>query len=97
MKIIKLNCTACGAPISIPEQISQLTCSNCGSQLHVERGEGYYALEVAAKITEAIRQSSDASVKEMRRSQIIQSMNHAEDKLAKSRQEQAEFAGKPRN
>ena len=26
MKLIKLNCAACGAPISIPENLEQLTC-----------------------------------------------------------------------
>ena len=34
MKIIKLNCSACGRPpISIPEDIDRLTCANCGTFL----------------------------------------------------------------
>ena len=57
MKLIKLNCTACGAPISIPDNLEQLTCSNCGTFLMVEHGEGYYALKAVEQISEAIQQS----------------------------------------
>lgn len=57
MKLIKLNCAACGAPISIPDNLEQLTCSNCGTYLMVEHGEGYYALKAVEQISEAIQQS----------------------------------------
>lgn len=93
--MIRLNCTSCGAPISIPDDVTQLTCANCGTQLYLEHGEGYYTLKGAEKISEAIRQSSDATVKEMRRTQLIQSRDLAESKIMKSRQDQVDQAGKP--
>lgn len=57
MKISKLNCTACGAPISIPDDLDHINCSACGTFLTVERGEGYVALKVAEKLTRAIESS----------------------------------------
>jgi transcription elongation factor Elf1 len=57
MKLIKLNCAACGAPISIPDNLEQLSCSNCGTHLMVEHGQGYYALKSAEQISDAINQS----------------------------------------
>ena len=57
MKLIKLNCAACGAPISIPENLEKLTCSNCGTHLLLEHGEGYYALKAVEQLSEAIHQS----------------------------------------
>lgn len=57
MKITKLNCSACGAPISIPENLDYINCASCGSFLAIERGEGYVALKVAEKIARAIEDS----------------------------------------
>ena len=57
MKLIKLNCSACGAPISIPDNLEKLTCANCGTFLVVEHGEGYYALQAADQISDAIHES----------------------------------------
>ena len=49
MQIVKLNCTACGAPISITEDIDILFCTSCGSKLAVERGDGYITLKLVEK------------------------------------------------
>jgi hypothetical protein len=61
MNITKLNCTACGAPISIPGDLELITCSSCGTSLRIERGEGYIALKVSEKITNAIQESGQAT------------------------------------
>ena len=92
MKIIKLNCSACGAPISIPEDIDRLTCANCGTFLALERGEGYYALKAADQISEAIhetgrgtqdaiRQSTQETRNELQRMQFTQAYNAANSAL----------------
>ncbi len=92
MKLIKLNCSACGAPISIPEDIDRLTCSNCGTFLVLERGEGYYALKAAEQIStaihetgrgtqDAIREGAQETRKELQRMQLTQAYNAANSAL----------------
>ena len=69
MKIIKLNCSACGAPhLHIPEDIDRLTCANCGTFLALERGEGYYALKAADQISEAIHETGRGTQDAIRQS-----------------------------
>ncbi len=98
MQIVKLDCTACGAPISIPEDVDILFCSSCGSKLAVDRGEGYVTLKLIEKLTQAIQESGDKShsaIKEntyvtkveLKRVQISQSVNTEEMKLNTLRQE----------
>lgn len=57
MKVIKLNCPTCGAPISVPEAMEFINCASCGSFLAIDRGEGYVALKVAEKLARAIEDS----------------------------------------
>lgn len=106
MKLIKLNCTACGAPISIPDDIDQLNCAVCGSLLYLERGEGYYSLKVAEKIADAIQQSgkstedairetAEMTQKELRRMQISQNLRAVENKINATHNEQKQLAGQP--
>ncbi len=99
MKVIKLNCTACGAPINIPENVDQLNCANCGTHLFLERGEGYYALKAADQITSAIKQSgqgtqdairegAQVTAKELKRLQLTQSLGNANNALNATMAEQ---------
>lgn len=46
----KVACAACGAPMSVPDDIDRLTCANCGSDLIIRRGEGF----IASKRTEGL-------------------------------------------
>jgi len=57
VKVIKLNCPTCGAPISVPEDMEFINCASCGSFLAIDRGEGYVALKVAEKLAKAIEDS----------------------------------------
>lgn len=59
MKVVKLNCSACGAPISIPENLDRLCCSSCGSTLAVDRGEGYITLKVIENLVKSIQESGE--------------------------------------
>lgn len=106
MQTVKLNCAACGAPISIPEDIDTLICTSCGSKLAVDRGEGYMSLKVVEKITQAIQESGDkahTAIKEntfvtkveLKRVQISQSINTEEMKLNTLRQEIRSLTRKP--
>lgn len=92
MNILKMNCTACGAPISIPEDVLQITCTSCGTSLLVERGEGYVALKVAEKLAraiesssvqtqEVIRENTQVTRTELQRLQISQELSAAEMQL----------------
>ncbi len=40
MKLIKLNCIACGAPVSVSDELEQFNCDNCGSLLAIQRESG---------------------------------------------------------
>ena len=106
MKIVKLNCTSCGAPISIPENIDTLFCSSCGSKLAVDRGEGYVTLQLVEKLTQAVQESGEkahSAIKEntyvtkteLKRVQISQSINTEEMKLNTLRQEMRSLTRKP--
>lgn len=92
MNILKMNCTACGAPISIPEDVLQITCTSCGTSLLVERGEGYVALKVAEKLAraiesssaqtqEVIRENTQVTRTELQRLQLSQELSAAEMQL----------------
>jgi hypothetical protein len=71
MKVVKLNCTACGAPISIPESVDQLNCSACGSFLQVDRGEGYITLRVLEKLTKAIETTGKETTDAIKESSFV--------------------------
>lgn len=71
MKITKLNCTSCGAPISVPDGINYINCSSCGSFLAIERGEGYIALKIAEKITQVITDSSRNTQEVIRENTVV--------------------------
>lgn len=92
MNIVKLNCAACGAPISIPEDVQQITCTSCGSSLLVDRGQGYVALKVAEKLAKAIensgtqtqeviRENTQVTRTELQRLQLSQEIATAEMQL----------------
>lgn len=98
MKIVKLNCAACGAPISIPEDLDVLFCNSCGSKLAVDRGDGYTTLKLVEKLTQAIQDSGDkthsalrentfVTKTELKKVQISQAVNTEEMKLNSLRQE----------
>lgn len=92
MSIIKMSCTACGAPISIPEDVLQITCTSCGTSLLVERGEGYVALKIAEKLAraietsgmetqEVIRENTQVTRTELQRLQLTQELATTEMQL----------------
>jgi hypothetical protein len=98
MKIVKLNCTSCGAPISVPEDLDILFCNSCGSKLAVDRGEGYVALKLVEKLAQAVQESGEkahSAIKEntfvtkteLKKVQLSQSISTEEMKLNSLRQE----------
>ena len=99
MKVIKLNCTACGAPITIPETLEKLTCANCGTHLMLEHGEGYYALKAVEQLSDAIQQSGKGTQDairegaqvtqiELKRLQLSQTLSSATSGLNATQMEQ---------
>ncbi len=106
MKITKLNCTACGAPISVPEDLDILFCSSCGSKLAVDRGEGYVTLKLIEKLAQAIQDSGEKTTSaikdstyvtkaELIRMQINQSINTEAMKMTTLQQEIRSLQRKP--
>lgn len=92
MKVTKLNCTACGSPMSIPEDIDQITCTSCGTGLIIERGEGYVALKLAEKIArtievsgiqtqDVIRENTQVTRAELQRLQVSQELSSLQMQL----------------
>ncbi len=93
MNIVSVNCSSCGAPIQVPPDIDQLTCSHCGTTLIVQRGEGYIALKVAEHISkaisefgqqtrEAISEGANLTQVELKRLQIIQDLSTTQMQLS---------------
>jgi len=89
MKITKVNCTSCGAPISIPEDLDFINCSSCGSFLSIERGEGYVALKAVEKVVRAVEQtqqeirtSTEVTRSELQRLQLSQEVTALQSQLA---------------
>ena len=93
MKIVKLNCSSCGAPISVPDDLDHINCSACGTFLMIDRGEGYLALRAIEKISttiedssrktqDAIRENTMVTRSELERMQTHQEMVAEQTKLA---------------
>ncbi len=59
MNILSMSCTSCGAPLKIPSDIDQLCCPYCRSNLTVQRGDGYVALQVTKRLSISIQESAD--------------------------------------
>jgi hypothetical protein len=93
MEIKRLNCSACGSPINVPEDVDFLNCASCGSYLGIQRGEGYITLkiikEVAATIKQtgaetqsAIRDGAYATKTELQKLQLTQEISMVEMQLS---------------
>ena len=98
METKSLNCSSCGAPIAIPDDIDYLNCSSCGTYLSVQRGEGYVALKMVEKVTEtiqqvgestetAIRDGTNVTQAELQRLQLTQEISMVEMQLSNLRSE----------
>jgi len=82
MNIIKLNCTACGAPIQIGEDDESLNCPCCSTFFKLEYGTGYSALKVLKETGSVVEKNNKrtqypiqentlAMCRELRRNQLI--------------------------
>jgi hypothetical protein len=87
MEIKQLNCSACGAPISVPDDVDHINCAACGSFLSIQRGEGYIALKMVEKVTETIKDEAFATQTELKRLQITQEISMVELRLSQVRSE----------
>lgn len=92
MKLIKLNCPTCGAPISVPDTMDFINCASCGSFLAIDRGEGYVALKAAEKLArtiedsgkdtqDVIRESITVTRSELQRLQAVQEISAIQMRL----------------
>ena len=52
MKVTALSCGKCGAPLSVPERTTFLTCTFCGSRLEVHREGGAAYTAVLEKLAD---------------------------------------------
>jgi hypothetical protein len=48
--LLNLTCTACGAPLGVPDGTPYATCAHCGSRLAIRHGEGAQYTEVLAAV-----------------------------------------------
>jgi len=101
MELKKTNCTECGSPIAISDDVQYINCTACGSFFAVERGEGYIGLKAVEKLTKAIqdtgigtqdviREGTQVTRAELQRLQVTQGIAMAEMKLGNL---QAEIRG----
>lgn len=101
MELKKTNCTECGSPIAISDDVQYINCAACGTFYTVERGEGYVSLKAVEKLTKAIqdtgigtqdviRENTQVTRTELQRLQATQEISMAEMKLGNL---QAEIRG----
>jgi hypothetical protein len=101
MELKKTNCTECGSPIAISDDVDYINCAACGTFFAVQRGEGYIGLKAVKEITKAIqdsgqgtqdviRESTQVTRAELQRLQLTQEIAMAEMKLGNL---QAEIRG----
>lgn len=81
MRIHKLNCEACGAPILVPDDVDHINCAACGSYLVVERDEGHYVLREVKKVTDAIEKTGQVTSYELRMMTMSQDLSMVEMQL----------------
>ena len=93
IKVQKMACASCGAPLSIPNDVEYLYCAYCGASLVVERGEGYAIMKVAEEVSktiyetgigtqEAIREGTGATRAELKRLQLSQELSNSQMQLS---------------
>lgn len=82
MNVTKLNCSACGAPINVPEDVSSINCPSCGTALGIERGDGFIALRIAEKITKAFSENAQVTRAELQRIQLSSDLNTLQMQLS---------------
>ncbi len=101
MDLIKTNCTECGSPIDISDDVQYIRCAACGTFYAIERSEGYIGLKTIEKLAQAIqdtgtgtqdviRESTQVTRAELQRLQVTQAIAMAEMKLGNL---QAEIRG----
>lgn len=59
VQVQRVACVSCGAALSVPPDIDQLTCAYCGTALVIRRGDGYIASKLAEEVRADIRQVGD--------------------------------------
>jgi hypothetical protein len=51
----QVACAACAASMAVPDDIDRLTCTRCGADLIIRRGEGFIASQLAAGAARPVR------------------------------------------
>lgn len=93
MELAKLNCPSCGGSINLPKDINRLSCTYCGTNLVVQRGEGFEALKIAEQVSAtmrevgvgtetAIREGTQVTQSEIKRLQVSQDLSIAQMQLS---------------
>jgi hypothetical protein len=59
MKVHKMDCVSCGAPIQIPADSNQLTCSHCGATLAIEREGNQIELSIIERLNKSIGEEGE--------------------------------------
>ena len=88
MTVSKINCSACGAPLSVKEGVDTIKCGSCGSSLQIERGEEFIALNLVEKISKTIeetghdlRENAQVTLTELKRMQLSNDLNASQMQL----------------
>jgi LSD1 subclass zinc finger protein len=85
-------CSSCGAPLNIPLDAEQVSCTYCGAALIVQRSEGHISLKIAEKVSQtiqdvggqtqaSIREGTEITQSELKRLQITQEQSSLQIQL----------------
>ena len=70
MKIAKVECVSCGAPVQIPSDATEFKCEHCGALLSVERTDGEVALSLVEKLNKSIDEGTRVTREELTKLQL---------------------------
>ena len=82
MNIVKLSCTACGAPVEVAPDVEQIKCSYCNTGLQIQRSEGHIALKFSQQVSKSIEQGTETTQTELKRLQLGQEVSMLQMQLS---------------
>lgn len=59
MRLVKLICTSCGAPLEFPDEFQSIQCAHCASTFLLEQYKGVYSLRKIERSLEKIEQHTE--------------------------------------
>lgn len=81
MKVLKLGCANCGAPLEISADLEVFACGYCGTQQRVERSGGTVALRKVETAIKAVQRGTDRTAAELALPRLRRELANLQDEM----------------